>query len=306
VRRIIAIVLLVLGIVLVIAAPVIKFVAAPALVKAPLSVNLTTVATGDSQVFLLSKQAVQTVPVLATRTVTGDKAAGTSSVAVYDEVLCLRTPTGAKATPDAFGCLPSTDPGFIQRTVDRIAFDRKTGLAVTDSGSYRTAVDGNAKIAHSGLGYTFPIDTGKRTYPFFDTVAGKAFDMQYVSTQKIEGLTVYEFRQTVPATPIKINGLLPGTYTDVRTVWVEPTTGIIIKGSEDISQVFTSGGMTAFKGTLTFNDASVTSQAKFTKDQLAQVDAIRTYLPVGALVLGLVLMIIGWFMLHRRQSRSQT
>ena len=47
-----------------------------------------------------------------------------SSVAVYDEVLCLRSATTSQATPDGQGCVPSTDPGFIQRTVDRIAFDR--------------------------------------------------------------------------------------------------------------------------------------------------------------------------------------
>jgi hypothetical protein len=299
--RIAGVIAIALGVLLVIAAPVVKWVVAPALVKAPLSVHQATVAVGDSQVFVLSAQAVRDVPVIATRTVTGDKSAGTSSVAVYDAVLCLRSRTTTRAVPDKDGCVPSTDPGFIQRTVDRIAFDRKSGLAVTDPGRYKTAVDGDAKIAHSGLGYTFPIGTRRTTYPFFDPVAGRAFDMAYVATSKVAGMTVYQFRQTVPATPIKINGLLPGTYTDVRTVWVEPTTGIVVKGAEQISQVFTSGGMTAFKGTLGFDQATVASQAAFAKSQLRQVHAIRQWVPLAALVIGLALLVLGVLLVRRRQ-----
>jgi hypothetical protein len=234
--------------------------------------------------------------------VTGDKSAGTGSVAVFDEVLCLRSVASGAGPVDRFGCLLSTDPSFIERTVDRIAFDRKTGLAVIDPGRYRTAVDGDSKIAHVGLGYTFPIDTRKTSYPFFDPVAGRAFPMQYQSTQRLDGLTVYEFRQSIPASPIKINGLLPGTYTDTRTVWVEPTTGVIIKGSEAISQTFTQGGMTAFKGTLVFTDASVKSQAKFAKDQLAQVRAIRVYLPLAALIIGLGLLVGALVLMRRRRG----
>ncbi len=83
-RRVLGSVLLGLGVLLLVGAALVKWVAAPALVKIPQDVDLTTVAEGSSQVFVLQQQAVQTVPVLATRIVRSDAKAGTGSVGVFD------------------------------------------------------------------------------------------------------------------------------------------------------------------------------------------------------------------------------
>jgi hypothetical protein len=299
-RRLFGGIVLGLGVLVIVGAALVKWVAAPALVKIPQDVNLTTVAEGRSQVFVLQAQAVQQVPVVATRVVRADSHAGTSSVTVFDETLCLRNGS-APTKPDAEGCLPSTDPGFIQRTTDRIAVDRKSALAVADGQQFDAAVDGNKDIKHDGLGYTFPIDTEKKSYPFFDTVLGKSFPMNYQATEKIAGLDLYRFQQTVPESDIKINGLLPGRYSNLRTVWVQPTTGVIVKGSEQIEQKFTNGGEIAFSGTLVFNDATVKSQAKYAKDQLSKVDLIRMWVPLALAVLGLVLVVVGLLLLRRRR-----
>ena len=152
-----------------------------------------------------------------------------------------------------------------------------------------------------GLSYTFPIDTQKKSYPFFDTVVGKAFPMNYRGTEKLNGLDVYRFEQTVPESDIKIQDLLPGKYSNVRLVWVEPTTGVIIKGSEQIKETFATGGQTAFSGTLVFNDASVKSQADYAKTQLAKVHFIRIWIPLTLAVLGVVLIVVGALLLRRRR-----
>ncbi len=120
-RRVLGGVLLGLGVLLVVGAALVKWVAAPALVKIPDDVNLTTVAQGSSQVFVLQAQAVQTVPVIATRIVRSDAKAGTSSVGVFDETLCLRNGAGT-TRPGPDGCVPDTDPGF------RPADDRPGGV----------------------------------------------------------------------------------------------------------------------------------------------------------------------------------
>lgn len=286
----------VIGVVLIAAGAATKWVAAPALVKIPLTVNLTTVADGSSQVYILAKQAVATVPVVATRTVQGDKGAGTGSVAVYDETLCL-VAQGTKV--DSQGCAASTDPGYIDKTTDRVAFNRKTGLAVAGT-KYGAAVNGDAAITHSGLDYTFPIDTKKKTYPLFDAIAGKSFPAVYQGTQTIDGLTAYRFVQSVPASPVTIDNLLPGVYSGGTTVWVEPTTGVILKGAQQIIQTFASGGSTVFDGTLTFTSASVSSQAKFAKSQLAKVRLVRLWLPLGLGVAGLLLVVLALFGGRRR------
>jgi Porin PorA len=315
-RRLFGGILVVLAILLLAGGALIKWVAAPALVKIPQDVNRTTVATGQSQVFVLTAQAEQQVPVIATRVVKADATAGTSSVTVFDETLCLRAAT-ATTKPDSAGCLPATDPGFIQKTTDRTAVDRKTALPVADGQRFGTAVDGNKDIRHDGLGYTFPIDTKKTSYPFFDTVLGKSFPMNYEATQKIEGLDLYRFRQTVPESDIKINGLLPGRYSNVRIVWVEPTTGVIVKGSEQIVEKFAATGQTAFSGTLVFDDPTVKSQADYAKNLRLKVQIVRIWAPIGVAALGLILLVVGLILLlHRRRpptdypvpepARSQT
>jgi Porin PorA len=295
-RRVFGITALALGIVLIAGAPVMKWVAAPVLIKAPLDVDSITVSEGGSQVFVLTSQSVANVHVIATRAVRGDKAAGTSSVAVYDESLCLRTSTSG--APDRDGCVAASDPGFVQKTTDRIAFDRKSGLAVNDA-RFHTHVNGDASIQHDGLGYTFPVGTGKQTYPFFDTVLGKAFPMNFQATDKVNGLSVYRFSQTVPESDIKINGILPGTYSNVRTVWVEPATGVIVKGSEQLTQKF-AAGPTAFAGTIVFNGPTVQERVKYAKDHLAQIRVVRSWAPLGLLVLGVLMVVVGVLLVRRR------
>jgi Porin PorA len=299
-RRVFRGVLLGLGVLLVVGAALVKWVAAPALVKIPDNVDLTTVAQGTSQVFVLQAQAVQTVPVVATRIVRSDAKAGSSSVGVFDETLCLRNGSGT-TQPGPDGCVPQTDPAFVDRTTDRVAFDRETALAVPNGQKYGAAVNGDSSINHVGLSYTFPIDTQKKSYPFFDTVVGKAYPMNYRGTEKISGLDVYRFEQTVPESDIKIAGVLPGKYSNVRVVWVEPTTGVIVKGSEQITETFATGGQTAFSGTLVFNDATVNSQADYAKDQLTKVHLIRIWIPLGLAVLGVVLIVVGALLLFRRR-----
>ncbi len=89
-------------------------------------------------------------------------------------------------------------------------------------------------------------------------------------------------------------------------VWVEPTTGVIIKGSEQIKETFATGGQTAFSGTLVFNDATVKSQADYAKTQLAKVHLIRMWIPLTLAVLGVVLIVVGALLLRRRRVPVQT
>ncbi|WAX57777.1 DUF3068 domain-containing protein [Jatrophihabitans cynanchi] len=285
------------GIVLVAAGAIAKWVVAPALVKAPLDITSTTVAEGNSKVFVIAAQAVQEVHVIATRVVTGDKHAGTGDVAVYDETLCL-VAEGTKV--DSAGCASAADPGFIEKTTDRVAFDRVDATAVADQ-KYKANVNGDAAVKHTGLDYTFPIDTAKRTYSLFDTIAGKAFPAKYEGSQTLHGLTVYRFVQQIPDTPIKIQSLIPGIYSGTTTVWVEPTTGVIVKGAQHIVQKFASDESVVFDGTLTFNDKTVREQADFADDQLTKIHLIRNWVPLALAMIGILLLATAWFAARRRR-----
>ena len=47
------------------------------------------------------------------------------------------------------------------------------------------------------MAYRFPFSTEKKTYPFFDPIAQKAYDANYEGEEDVNGLTTYKFQQNV-------------------------------------------------------------------------------------------------------------
>ena len=100
------------------------------------------------------------------------------------------------------------DSGLLLAIVDTVTLNRKTAMAVSDDthagGAVqkpRTFGDDNPPTAmplrHDGLSYRFPFHTEKKTYPYFDPIAQKPFDVNYDSQEDINGLTTYKFTQNV-------------------------------------------------------------------------------------------------------------
>jgi len=281
--------LAVIGLVLVLGAILVKWVAAPALVKIPTDLKkTTTIATGTGQYLNTSTAQKQDGEFTATRIVTGDGGAGTSSVAVWDVTLCLVDSKVAK--PDALGCVKQGQPGYLdEKHTDRIAIDRKSAEAVNDP-RFRTAVEGDTSVKHEGVAYTFPLNTKKQTYRMWDAIAQKAADAKFEGTAKLEGLTAYKFHSQVPETDVKVQKIIQAKYTSDTTVYVEPKTGVILKGVQHIS--YTALGQTALDTTLTFTDDTVKSQADFAKDQRNKIALIQLWVPLILLVVGVVLLLV--------------
>ena len=100
------------------------------------------------------------------------------------------------------------DMGLLLAMVDTVTLDRSTALAVSDDthpgGSVQkprsigdTKPPTNIPLPHEGLSYRFPFDTEKKTYPYFDPIAQKAFDANYEGEDDVNGLTAYKFVQNV-------------------------------------------------------------------------------------------------------------
>jgi hypothetical protein len=319
VKRIFGFALLFVGVFLIVLAPLVKWVVAPRVIKAPLEIPekyTKILAHGDKFNYLDASQGtIVPISVSVTRTIIGDVSkdqGGDSKNAVYDESLCLTRDDGSHP-----GCVDKTDARLITNTTDRVAFDRKTGMAVNDP-KYRTNVNGDPNIKHEGLSYKFPIDTEKKSYPFFDTVVGKAFPMNYAGTEKIEGMKVYKFVQKIVDQPVYTNGVLPSSYTNTRTVWIEPTTGVIVKGQEELTQMLTGrasldpnselrdpslANVIALQGTLVFTDPTVRNQKQLANDNLPKIDLVRTWIPLIAGIVGLLALAGGLVLLltGRRQ-----
>lgn len=318
-KRSVGLVLFGVGVVLLVMAPVVKFAVAPALVRAPLDINVTLKAGGSGFQYLdATAGAVVPITVDITRHIRGDVAAGNHDVAVYDETLCL-TRDDQNQHP---GCLRN-DPRIIANYQDRVAFDRVTGYAVSGAkcgpsgaGECSAAVDGQP-VEHKGLGYKFPMFTEKKDYEYFDTVSKQSWPMVFKGVETREGLQVYRFEQTITDAPAMTSGIFPSLYSNVRTLWVEPLTGAVIHGQEQIDQRLTGlastvpgspvrdptlVGKTALKGTLAFTPAADKIQADLARKGISSITAITVIVPLGALILGLILVGLGLFLFRREPA----
>lgn len=316
-RRVVGSVLLGLGVLLVVAAAMLRFYVAPQLVVAPLDQSSETVSEAEDATYLdiglLEVQEGRTL--VATRTVRGDVQAGSAETAVYDVFVKTQDP---EKPGDG-------EEQLVSATTDRFAFDRRTSEAVN-------CCDENLngeEVEHEGIQLKFPFGTEQRTYQYFDTSLGRATDMEFVEEETVEGLGTYRFQQVIEPTEIArldVPGSLVGLdetsvelgrfYSNVRTAWVEPVSGVIVRGEEEqLSSLRDDDGedlLTITEATLAFTDDTVSNQADAAQDARGSARLLGTLAPLGALVLGLVLIGIGILVLRqpsppvRRSNRART
>jgi hypothetical protein len=277
-----------------------RFYAYPRLKKAPLDQYSQPVATGTGTYFNRSPDRLEEVPgaqLKNVRTVRGDVGAGTDEVAVWDSF---------NSTVD------TADQGVITATQERIALDRVTAQSVQCCGE---------NPRHQGLTLKFPFDTEKTTYQFWDGPAQRALPASYTRTERLEGVDVYRFEQQIDRLDVgdqEIPGSLAGDpeassvqtdiiYSNLKTLWVEPATGIIVKAQQDVSQVLeTPGGeqvLTLLDGVLTYDDATVSKNADDAASGANRLRLLGTVLPVAAAALGLILAAAGLVLVRSPEGR---
>jgi hypothetical protein len=276
-----------------------RFYVVPGLLVTPLDQFAESFAPGTGTVFdpaTLTER--PDVDMIAHRTLRGDVAASSKDRGVWDESVVLSDSSGQ----------------MINTTTDRVAWDRKTGEAVN---CCNENVDGTP-TKHVGLSYKFPFGAEKKTYQFFDVTAKRAYPMHYKGSEKIQGLTVYRYEQ--PIAPVQVGEVeVPGDlvgsseatvtapewYDNLRTVWVEPVTGVIVKGSEAQHETLRDGAgadkVTLIKVTLTFNEKTQKQQGDLAKDGRSQKALVGTWLPLICLLLALILGALA-FVLERRRN----
>jgi hypothetical protein len=272
----------------------------PRLKKAPLDQYSSPVATGTGTYFNRSPDKLAEITgarLSNKRIVRGDVGAGTDDVAVWDSF---------NSTID------TADNGVITATQERIALDRVTAQSVQCCGE---------NPRHQGLTLKFPFDTEKTTYQFWDGPAQRALPAAYTRTEKLDGVTVYRFEQRIDRLDVgdqEIPGSLAGdpetpsvqtniVYSNLKTLWVEPATGIIVKAQQDASQVLeTQGGepvLTLLDAVLTYDDATVGRNADDAASGANRLRLLGTILPLVALFLGLVALAAGLVLLRSPEGR---
>jgi Porin PorA len=211
----------------------------------------------------------------------------------------------------------SSDGVVRGRDIERVAFDAHTAEAVNCCGEYLEEEEGTrVPLEHQGLLVKFPFDTQKKTYDFWDGSLKKTVPIEYVDTETIEGMETYKFEQTIPPTEIgerEVPASLLGEsgdgnltaqsmYANVRTLWVEPNTGVIINRSETQNNTIAYNGEDRIVTTNVVTGYDETT-IKGNVDKYAQkaklLNLAKSVLPWTLGLLGLLGMAVG-FLLHRR------
>jgi hypothetical protein len=288
-------VLVFVGFFLIFSALLLRFYAYPRLQKAPLDQYSQPVATGTGTYFNRAQLNEVTSELKNIRTVKGDAKAGNASTAVWDSF---------SVTQDV------RDGGVLIAARERIALDRVSAESKHCCGD---------QPPHSGLTLKFPFNTHKRTYSFWDTIAERAFPAAYTGTERIEGVTVYRFEQRfsgVRLQTVNISGAQAGqpdvatvpatvVYGNVKTLWVEPRTGIIVKAGQNVSEVLQAPNgkpvLTVVKAQLVYDHNTVRTNAEDARSGAGQLRMIQWILPVAALILGVVLIVIGVVLIGRQR-----
>jgi hypothetical protein len=300
-RRLWGGVLLALGVFLVVLAGLLRFYVADRAIETPIDQYATTVAPGPGTYFDPGSLTEIRADLMATRTVRGDVPASTDTVGVWDVFVAVETGDGV----------------LVRSSLDRVAFDRKTAESVDCCGA---AVDGE-QARHEGVSYKFPFGTEKQTYSFWDVNSRRAYPARYVSEEQVQDLTVYKFIQQIPAQRIR-TAEVPGSvvgeraatvqapvfYQNTRTVWVEPKSGVIVKGNEQTRTTLRNSQdqdrVVVLEADLTFDDDTQRQQADLARDGMGKIDLIRLWLPLAALLLGLILLAAAALIL-RESGRGQ-
>jgi Porin PorA len=234
------------------------------------------------------------------------------------------------------------DTGLLLAMVDTVTLDRQTAMAVSSESNPGGAVQKpraiedekpptNIALPHEGLAYRFPFHTEKKSYPFFDPIAQKAFDANYDGEEDVNGLTTYRFTQNVGydadgklVEPVKYSSLygddadsqvtaraavwgVPGEpeepitmsrfYAAERTFWVDPVSGTIVKAEEHGYHYYAREALkpevTFVDYTVTSNEETVESLVASARDERDRVALWGRILPITFAAMGLVTLVGG-------------
>jgi DUF3068 family protein len=324
-----------LGAALLIAALLLSTYTSGRIAKIPLNLDATLISDGNGTALdsasLSGDHLVvnQNVPLVSQQQISVESPANA-------DVVTLQVGTSVRRTDK------QKDSGLLLAIVDTVTLNRKTAMAVSDDthpgGSVqkpRAFSDENPPTAislrHEGLSYRFPFHTEKKTYPYFDPIAQKPFDVNYDTQEDVNGLKTYRFTQNVGyntdgklVSPVVYPSLyggqedskvtasaamwgVPGDpgeqvtmtryYAAQRTFWVDPVSGTIVKQTEHANHYFARDPlkpeMTLADYKVTSNGDTVEAQVNAARDERDRLALWSRVLPITFTAVGLIALIGG-------------
>ncbi|CAM3368085.1 hypothetical protein BST27_27265 [Mycobacterium intermedium] len=335
-----------LGAALLIAALLLSTYTRDKITKIPLDIDTTLLSQGrgqalDSASLATEHLVIDEAPILSRQEVKVEAPANA-------DIVTLQVGTSVRRTDK------QQESGLLLAMVDRVTLNRSTAMALSDDNKLHNALlepifprkPGDAPddpkhpktdtrnyvlLRHEGLSYRFPFNTEKKTYPYFDPIAQKAFDANYEGEEDINGLTAYRFTQNVGfgndgklVAPLTYQSRYPGNddgkvtmsagmwnlpgdpaeevtmtryYAAQRTFWVDPVTGTIVKQSEHAYHYYAREALkpevTLTDYRVAFTPDTIESQVNAARDERDRLALWTRVLPITFVATGLIALIAG-------------
>lgn len=199
-----------------------------------------------------------------------------------------------------------------------VSVDRRTGEATNCCGDYRSVGDLDDPDAvedttHEGHVFKFPFDVQKETYQWWDADLGRAVAIEFQDEEEVFGTNTYRFQQVIPDEVVATREVpaslfedgLEGNvsadlhYSNTRTLWVEPNTGVVIKGEEEVDKTLQTDGQQPVGftvGTIGFDDETVQANADEWGAKGTLLGLLRGPLTWYLVIPGLLLVGLGAFL----------
>ena len=301
--RAIGLVLLGLGAFLLAGALAVRLFLEPALVKLPLDQTASPTAQGtDVEFFSIGEQEqLEGLEADVRQQVQGDP----GSEAAGDDVAVWN-----------FGSTITGEDGtLLNAGTYRVCIDRREAVAVDCAVDH---VDYDDDVAVEGLTLTFPFGTEQKDYDVFNSTTRQAFPATFEAVEELEGLEVYRFEMSVPETVVReldVPASFAGSdeagtvtaevvYTNERTIWVEPTSGVIVTSEESPNTVLRGPegtiGATILAGNFAGSQETISDGVERAEDIRGQISLVKTVLPLTMAVVGLLLLVLGAVLLARK------
>jgi hypothetical protein len=298
-RRLLGLTCTALGAFFLLLAVLMRFYIPGQVIKFPLNEYLVTTLVGHDVQYFSPKQLSELTGVTAkaTSTIEGDVAAGSGSVAVWNDFIAVED---------------VTNNAPIQYTSQRSAFDRRSGETVNCCGDYVNVSNLASHTGHqSGLAYAFPIGTQQQTYLVYDATLAKPEPFRYAGTATIDGVSTDKFVeqvtnqqigwQTLPGSlvgyPDQPTVQLPEYITETKTFWVDPATGEPVDVTENealtLENITGATRLVLFKGDLAATPQSISGAVGAVNSFHLKIEVIQDVGPLVCVLLGVVLLVLG-------------
>jgi hypothetical protein len=188
---------------------------------------------------------------------------------------------------DAPNCVDGDDERLVSATTDVFASDRVSAEAIPD---YK-GMPSDA-VPHEGLVNKWPFDSEKKDYTYWNGTLDRALPAVYTGTEDVAGIETYVYEIKAEDESIEIADGIPGTYSDVTTIYVEPKTGAIQQQTESMQQ-YLDDGTQVVDLDIKFTDEQVDAFADDADTNMGMLSMVTLWMPIVGFVGGVLCVLAG-------------